>query len=53
MLLNAGGKLEMDTQSIEDSDMFFGRDPDGNLLGFQRSAENSLYSAKNFANNGI
>ena len=51
-LLTAGGTVETDIQQLDGGKIFFGRDPDKNLLGFQLLDSNSLYSAKNFANDG-
>ncbi|MBU3004519.1 VOC family protein [Paraglaciecola arctica] len=50
---DAGGKLVTDIQQFNDGLGFFGRDPDGNLLGFQTIPNSSPFSAKNFKNNGI
>ena len=51
-LLTAGGSIETEIQPLDDGIGFFGRDLDGNLLGFQKLEDNSPYSAKNFKDNG-
>jgi catechol 2,3-dioxygenase-like lactoylglutathione lyase family enzyme len=53
MLLEAGGTLEIDSGEFDGEQIFFGRDPDGNLLGFQSLDANSPFSAKNFKDNGL
>ena len=52
-LLAAGGSIEVESQKMDDAEILFGRDPDGNLLGFQALDKESPYSAKQFADNGI
>ncbi|WP_299082480.1 VOC family protein [uncultured Paraglaciecola sp.] len=51
--LEAGGTLVKEGQTFTDGETFFGRDPDGNLLGFQALPAASPFSAKNFKNNGM
>lgn len=53
MLLDAGGSVVTKTHLLNGGKTFFGRDPDGNLLGFQTLAAKSPFSAKNFKNNGM
>jgi catechol 2,3-dioxygenase-like lactoylglutathione lyase family enzyme len=50
--VEAGGVLETLDPSLDDETIFFGRDPDGNLLGFQDVPDSSIFSSQNFANNG-
>jgi len=52
-LLAAGGSIEIEEGMLDGAPALFGRDPDGNLLGFQVLPEDSHLTAKNFANNGI
>lgn len=52
-LVAAGGTIVTDTHTWNGGEIFFGRDPDGNLLGFQNLPEDSPFSAKNFRNNGL
>ena len=52
-LIAAGGSVVLEGKPMDDADILFGRDPDGNLLGFQKFAGNSVLSAQNFANNGL
>ncbi len=52
-LLDAGGILLDDHGSLDGAPMIFGRDPDGNLIGLQALPQSSIYSAKNFADQGI
>lgn len=49
----AGGVMVTEPKMLNDGDVFFGRDPDGNLLGFQTLPMGSPFSAKNFKNNGL
>jgi catechol 2,3-dioxygenase-like lactoylglutathione lyase family enzyme len=51
--VTAGGKIVSEKQEWNEGEIFFGHDPDGNLLGFQTLAATSIYSAKNFKNNGL
>jgi catechol 2,3-dioxygenase-like lactoylglutathione lyase family enzyme len=51
-LLTAGGKLVLETQPMDGGEILFGRDPDGNLLGFQKIADNAPFSSQNFHDNG-
>jgi catechol 2,3-dioxygenase-like lactoylglutathione lyase family enzyme len=51
-LLAAGGTIEVEDQSIDGAQVLFGRDLDGNLLGFQILDKQSPFSAKNFKDNG-
>jgi len=51
-LIAAGGSIVTDVHSLDNGQLFFGRDPDGNLLGFQTLEESSVYSAKNFKDDG-
>ena len=49
----AGGEIVADNQQLLGSEIVFGRDPDGNLIGMQNSASDSLFSSKHFKNNGL
>lgn len=51
-VLAAGGTIEVETAAMDGGEIFFGRDPDGNLLGFQRVPDTALASSKNFTGNG-
>ncbi|MEM7662652.1 MAG: VOC family protein [Pseudomonadota bacterium] len=51
-LIDAGGTLVGDIISTNDGRILFGRDPDGNLLGFQTLPMTSALSSQNFANDG-
>ncbi|MGI2171823.1 VOC family protein [Shewanella sp. MF05960] len=51
-LLEAGGTIVSENQPLDGNDILFGRDVDGNLLGFQSLPTDSIFSAKQFANNG-
>ncbi|MEM9396494.1 MAG: VOC family protein, partial [Pseudomonadota bacterium] len=53
LLLKAGGTLATDVQDMDGGEMLFGRDPDGNLLGFQSAPTDAVVSSQNFKNNGI
>lgn len=52
-LLEAGGTIVETRGSLDGAPMIFGRDPDGNLIGLQELPASSIYSAKNFADQGI
>ena len=52
-LAAAGGTLLAGTTQLDGAEIAFGRDPDGNLLGLQALPEGSIYSAKNFADQGV
>lgn len=52
-LLAAGGTLVTEGQTLDDHEVLLGRDPDGNLLGFQVIGLDSAYSSKHFQDNGI
>ena len=52
-VLDAGGTLIDGEGSLDGAEIIFGRDPDGNLIGLQSLPESSIYSAKNFADQGI
>lgn len=51
--IEAGGSLLLDNQMLDGAETFFGRDPDGNLLGFQVFPDSSAFSSQNFPDNGI
>lgn len=52
-LISAGGKVVTEVEKSERGEVFFGRDLDGNLLGFQKVADESILSSQNFKNNGL
>ena len=52
-LLDAGGSLVEGSGTVDGAQIIFGRDPDGNLIGLQELPESSIYSAKNFADQGM
>lgn len=52
-LLAAGGTLVSDSQPMDGGQILFGRDPDGNLLGFQVTSEESPLSSQKYRDNGI
>ena len=52
-LIDAGGTMLEGTGSLDGASIAFGRDPDGNLIGLQSLPKSSIYSAKNFADQGI
>lgn len=52
-LLAAGGDVVSDAAPMDGGEIFFGRDPDGNLLGFQTTAPDALVSSQNFDGNGL
>lgn len=51
-LIDAGGVLIGGVGKVDGADIVFGRDPDGNLIGLQVLPASSIYSAKNFADQG-
>jgi predicted enzyme related to lactoylglutathione lyase len=52
-LLAAGGTTVTDVAPMDGGSIFFGRDPDGNLLGFQTTPPDAVVSSQNFDGNGI
>lgn len=48
----AGGSLEGEAEKMDGGEIFFGRDPDGNLLGFQVVGAEAAISSQNFDGNG-
>lgn len=52
MFVAAGGTVVLE-KNMDGVMTLFGRDPDGNLLGFQTLANNATLSSQNFANNGL
>ena len=51
-LMAAGGTIVSEQQAMDGGQIMFGRDPDGNLLGFQVVASDATVSSQNFENNG-
>lgn len=51
--IDAGGQIQTDIGAIDDGTGFYGRDPDGNLLGFVKSPAASKFSSQNFSGNGM
>jgi len=51
-LLYAGGIVVGDVEPLDGGEILFGRDPDGNLLGFQVVADDAVVSSQNFENDG-
>ena len=52
-LIEAGETVVTEPTSMDGGTVLFGRDPDGNLLGFQVLDPSSPLSAARFKNNGI
>lgn len=52
LLLEAGGTLVSEAGPMDGGQMLVGRDPDGNLLGFQKIADESVFSSQNFDGDG-
>lgn len=52
-LLAAGGTIVAEPTLLDGEEIMFGRDLDGNLLGFQTLTDDSVFSAKHFKSNGI
>jgi catechol 2,3-dioxygenase-like lactoylglutathione lyase family enzyme len=52
LFLKAGGIVISEPQSMDEGQIMFGHDPDGNLLGFQVISSNSPLSSQNFQDNG-
>jgi len=52
-LIDAGGSVVSEPEAMDGGQIMFGRDPDGNLIGLQVVAKGSVFSSKNFKNNGI
>lgn len=51
-LTDAGGTIVSGPAPIDGGQIMFGRDPDGNLLGLQLVAKDSVFSSQNFKDNG-
>ncbi len=47
-LTGAGGSVVSEKQAMDGGEIFFGRDPDGNLLGFLVPAEDSVFATSRF-----
>jgi catechol 2,3-dioxygenase-like lactoylglutathione lyase family enzyme len=52
LVREAGGTVVSDTLAMDGGEAFFARDPDGNLLGFQRLPQTSVFTSRNFPDNG-
>ncbi|GAB5385886.1 MAG: hypothetical protein Alis3KO_30090 [Aliiglaciecola sp.] len=52
-LLEAGGTIVSEPKPMDSGQIMFGRDPDGNLLGFQVIDDDSPMSSQKFKDNGI
>jgi catechol 2,3-dioxygenase-like lactoylglutathione lyase family enzyme len=53
LLLKAGGTIVSEQQPMDGGQILFGRDLDGNLLGFQVISSESPLSSQNFTGNGV
>jgi predicted enzyme related to lactoylglutathione lyase len=53
LFIEAGGEIVVESGALKGEQIFLGRDPDGNLLGFQALDASSPFSAKNFKDNGL
>ena len=51
-LVDAGGTVVTEPGPMDGGQIMYGRDPDGNLLGLQTVATDSVYSSRNFKDNG-
>ncbi|TQV78773.1 VOC family protein [Exilibacterium tricleocarpae] len=51
-LIAAGGTVVVEDKPMDGGKVMFGRDPDGNLLGFQQLPDDSVLSSQNFSGNG-
>ena len=51
-LAAAGGEVVLEPQAMDGGEVFFGRDPDGNLLGFLVAPEDSPVSSMQFKTQG-
>lgn len=51
-VLAAGGTLVNEPQAFEGGTVMFARDPDQNLIGFQKIAASSVFSSQNFDGDG-
>ncbi|MEO1041026.1 MAG: VOC family protein [Pseudomonadota bacterium] len=52
-LIEAGARSVTEIISADGGQIVFARDPDGNLLGFQKVPSTSVFSSQHFADNGI
>ena len=51
-LIAAGGSIVSEARPMDGGEMMVARDPDGNLLGFQKVDSGSVFSSRNFAGDG-
>lgn len=51
-LVDAGGTVVTEPGPMDGGQIMYGRDPDGNLIGLQVAATDSVYSSQNFKDNG-
>lgn len=52
-LLAAGGSIVSEDNTLDGHPVLFARDPDGNLIGFQKLPDESPLSANKFLDNGL
>ena len=52
LVREAGGTIVSGTLAMDGGEAFFARDPDGNLLGFQHLPQTSVFTSRNFPDNG-
>ena len=52
LLISAGGKIVSEAAPMDDGQIMIARDLDGNLLGFQKIPEISVFSSQNFDGDG-
>ncbi|TQV67703.1 VOC family protein [Exilibacterium tricleocarpae] len=51
-LVAAGGTVVSEAEPLDGGQVLFGRDPDGNLLGFQVVTADAVFSSQNFTGDG-
>ena len=52
LVREAGGTIVSSILAMDGGEAFFARDPDDNLLGFQRLPQTSVFTSRNFPDNG-
>ncbi|MEP3226531.1 MAG: VOC family protein [Parasphingorhabdus sp.] len=52
ILITAGGSIVSEAERMDNGQMMVARDPDGNLLGFQKLDPKSIFSSQNFDGDG-
>jgi len=52
LIRESGGRIVSGVLAVDGGEAFFARDLDGNLLGFQDLPQESIFTSRNFPDNG-